>query len=306
MSNISAMRESVTNNASTGANGMSEVANAELSCYGVFRKLETEDDARLVDDGAGGGECVMSRRHNHHHHRQHRHHRRSPTPPPSTTSASSTSTVELSPQEFAFAFGGSPVVVSATVGASTVDDDDDDDFDRRTYLVYDNDDGVGSDNSKGRHCCDTTTTTTAAADCRRCYRIGDLVWDDYGRGAGGIVDSTAGDPGTVGVKTAVALPFSHTPMGSTTKLVGLDAGTDDTPKVSETSVLYVFPPFLPFVSTLTIFPSFASRRRRIFSIIRRKKQPVLVGVKIENAHLPITTTCDECIYIYICDLRFHP
>jgi len=213
VSNISAMNISTTRTRAGGANGTSEVANDGLSCYGVFRKLELEDDDDLVDRGGdsvcgvGRAERVTGRR------------RRRPTPPP-PLSTSSSSTVELSPQEFAFAYVTAAAAVGA--GAADDDDDDDDDFDRRTYLVYDDVD---------RGCCDTTTTTTTttitAADHSRCYRIGDLIWDEYGCGAA-TVDATGGDLRAVG---GAAAPFSHTPMGSTTKLVGLDTSSDDTPKV---------------------------------------------------------------------------
>jgi len=204
------MNISTTRARAGGANGTSEVANAGLTCYGVFRKLEPEDDDDLVDRG-GDSVCGVGRA-------ERVTGRRRPTPPPPPPlSTSSSSTVELSPQEFAFAY----VAAAAAVGAGAADDDDDDDdFDRRTYLVYDD---VGS---VDRGCCDTTTATTAA-DHSRCYRIGDLIWDEYGCSAA-TVDVTGGDLRAVG---GAAAPFSHTPMGSTTKLVGLDASSDDTPKV---------------------------------------------------------------------------
>ncbi|XP_025418408.1 sodium-dependent nutrient amino acid transporter 1 isoform X2 [Sipha flava] len=247
VSNISAMRGK-HETATAGTTAASEVANAELSCYGVFRKLEPDDEERgggggdggcgggvvvVVDGrvGSGGGECVIAGR---------RPPPRLSVPPPPGTA--------FSPQEPAFAH-----VTTAADDDRDLDYDrehehrdccdgyyDDGDFDRGTYSVYNH-----------CYCCDaatgtdapstaTTTTTgpTSAADHRGCCcprgdelsDFGPVAWDCD-------CDCSAVTAGTTitgdlrGVGGAAAAPFSHTPMGSTTKLVGIDANSDDTPKI---------------------------------------------------------------------------
>lgn len=214
VSSISAMRGKHESSAKvSSAAGISEVANTEPSCYGVFRKLEPDD----CGSGGTGVERVTAGR--------------PPLPTTATTNA-------FSPQE--------PALAYVTVAA--VDDDDYDygdccdcgDFDPGTCSVYT---GGGSSS-----CCDTTTTTAAtgttpsaaakadvastASHHRLCclyeYRLCDFVWDSYSCPAttAVVVGTTADDLRRVGGAVA---PF--TPMGSTTKLVGIDANSDDTPKV---------------------------------------------------------------------------
>lgn len=187
----------------------SEVASAEMLCYGVFRKLEPDGGG----DGDGdGGEHITAGR-----------------PPPPISS--------VSPRVSA--------CVYATAAADHDHDDDNDDnddndndrdhddcdyvccnFDRGTYSVY---------------VCDTataiTTSSTVTADVvsaggRDDSGLSDfggaVVWDDYDYccGAATAVGTTVDLRGG-----SAPAPFSHTPMGSTTKLVGIDANSDDTPKV---------------------------------------------------------------------------
>lgn len=221
VSSISAMRgkHESSANASSAA-GMSEVASAE-TCYGVFRKLEPDD---YYDGGGARVERVIAGR----------------SPPLQSTTTTTTTTIAFSPQEPALAY----------VTASVADDDYDDndygdccdygDFDPGTCSVYT---GGGSSS-----CCDTTTTTAATAAtpigaakidvassavhhrscCLHEDRLCDFVWDGYGCPAttAVVVGTTADDLRRIGGAVA---PF--TPMGSTTKLVGIDANSDDTPKV---------------------------------------------------------------------------
>lgn len=227
---------------SSATAAVSEVANAELSCYGVFRKLEP-------DGGDGGGGVEPSRV------IAGRPPPRLPAlPPPPTTTT--TLPIAFSPQETA-----SPYVTAIVA----VDYDDDGyghhrgvygnyddvygDFDRDTFSVYDDYGGV---------CCDTvvaisshgtaaaaaspnvTTTATTktgpppTATGRRRHRDDDVpndfvavVWDDYGCPPAAATGDLRG-----AVAGGAAAPFSHTPMGSTTKLVGIDANNDDTLKVN--------------------------------------------------------------------------
>lgn len=241
-----------------GTAAASEVANAELSCYGVFRKLEPDDegrgegvggggggggdvvvvvDGRVVCGGGGGGECVIAGR---------RPPPRLSVPPPPGTA--------FSPQEPAFAH-----VTAAADDDRDHDHDhdhdyerehehrdccdgyyDDGDFDRGTYSVYN--DCYCCDAAIGTDAPSTATTTTtgpaSAADHRGCCcprgdelsDFGPVVWDCDCDCSAATADTTiTGD--LRGVGGAAAAPFSHTPMGSTTKLVGIDANSDDTPKV---------------------------------------------------------------------------
>jgi len=56
---------------------------------------------------------------------------------------------------------------------------------------------------------------------------GAVAWDEYDYCCS---VATAVET-TVDLRGGAAAPYSHTPMGSTTKLVGIDANSDDTPKV---------------------------------------------------------------------------
>lgn len=233
VSNISAMR---CKHDSSATAAQSEVASAELSCYGVFRKLETgDDDVGRAGDGScfeGGGE---------------RHRRRviAGRLSPSRLPVSPSSTV-FSPQE--------PAFVYVTAAAAAVDADDevyavDGDFDQRTYSVYDCDDYAanGSCQYAATTVTSSTATTNTTASCAvgRCSRDEDLLsdfgavaWDDYDCPAtAAVVGITTADLRVVG---GAAVPFSHTPMGSTTKLVGIDANNDDTPNVSS-AFCFCFP-----------------------------------------------------------------
>lgn len=260
LSNISPRRESAT--AKTAAAASSEVACAELSCYGVFRKLEP-------DDYSGGGERVIVGR---------------PRRPRRDGGA-------FSPQEPALTYA-TPTTTTAAGNRddsdsdsdgygrrgrdADADDADDDLFEPGTYSVYDCDSS----------CCDASTAAAAAAattDTTTCSSLASASdattttgpprststagrrprgtagresatsdfgaaaasWDDRngdGFGAGcpaGValqdtaVAATTADTrgGGVVVGGAAGAPFSHTPMGSTTKLVGIDANSDDAPKV---------------------------------------------------------------------------
>ncbi|KAL5240353.1 hypothetical protein ACI65C_007763 [Semiaphis heraclei] len=195
VSNISAMRGK--NESSTHA--LSEVASAEMSCYGVFRKLESV---------GGRGERITAGR-----------------PPPSRLPVavpSQPQTTSVSPRVSAFAYG-----------TGTADDDDHDDhydccnFDRETYSVY------GCDTATAFTTSTTATVTTDGASTvgRDDSGLSDLggavAWDDYDYCCS---VATAVDT-TVDLRGGAAAPYSHTPMGSTTKLVGIDANSDDTPKI---------------------------------------------------------------------------
>lgn len=245
VSNISSTMRRETSTARAVA---SEVA-TERSCYGVFRKLEPDDD-RSGGGGSGGsdggsgssghraGGVVGEPR------------RRvvttdtpsSPVPPPPS----------FSPQELANAYG---TVDGVEVSCGNDDIDDDDYGDRAaTYTVY----CCGGDttpvttvDSRTTSATTATTTTGVASAPGGCCHLNDYdrddyaltfdipVWDDGVRGHAAVpttvvsiknfaTDITGGD---LRVSGGAAAPFSHTPMGSTTKLVGIDANSDDTPKV---------------------------------------------------------------------------
>jgi len=195
VSNISAMRGKNESTIMTPTHRLSEVASAEM-CYGVFRKLESV---------RGGGERITAGR-----------------PPQSRLSVAvqSPPTTPVSPRVSAFAYN-----------TAAADDDDDDhdccNFDRETYSVY------GCDTATAVTTSTTATVTTDAAstggrdDCGLSDFGGAVAWDDYDYccSAATAVDTT------VDLRGGSAAPFSHTPMGSTTKLVGIDANSDDTPKV---------------------------------------------------------------------------
>lgn len=218
---------------------VSEVANAELSCYGVFRKLEP--------DGGGGGGGAEPRRVI-----AGRPPPRLPAlpPPPSTPPPPSPPPIPTTTLPTAFSPQETASPYATTAVAVDYDDDGYDghhgdydvygDFDRDTFSVYDDNGGV---------CCDTiaaatstpnaTTTITTktgplpSATGRR-YRddddvpndFGAVVWDDYGSPPAAVTGDLRG-----AVAGSAVSPFSHTPMGSTTKLVGIDANNDDSPKV---------------------------------------------------------------------------
>ncbi|VVC40245.1 Hypothetical protein CINCED_3A018596 [Cinara cedri] len=231
VSNISAMR---CKHDSSTTTTVSEVANAELSCYGVFRKLEP-DDGGVVVGGAVPRRVTAGRPPP----------RLPALPPPPSTPPPPPLTAAL-PTAFIY-------------GEYDIDDVDDDDvygdFDRDTYSVYDDDyvRGVCCDtvaaaiSSRGitalpAACANITTTKTGpqppSSNGRR-YRdddddgdvvpkdFGVVVWgDDYGCSPAAATGDLRG-----AVAGGAAAPFSHTPMGSTTKLVGIDANNDDTPKI---------------------------------------------------------------------------
>ncbi|XP_060870233.1 sodium-dependent nutrient amino acid transporter 1-like isoform X1 [Metopolophium dirhodum] len=194
VSNISAMRSKNESTMMTPTRGLSEVASAEMSCYGVFRKLESV---------RGGGERITAGR-----------------PPQSRLSVAvpSSPITPVSPRVSAFAY--------VTAAA---DDDDHDccNFDRETYSVF------GCDAATAVTTSTTATVTTDAAstggrdDCGLSDFGGAVAWDDYDYccSAATAVDTT------VDLRGGAAAPFSHTAMGSTTKLVGIDANSDDTPKI---------------------------------------------------------------------------
>lgn len=200
----------------TAASAMSEVASAELTCYGVFRKLEPDTDNN--DDVSGGGVRVTAGR-----------------PPPPLPAAAAAS---FSPQQPSFAFG--------TVAAEN-DADDYSDFDRGTYTVYDRCSDCGGTTATAITRTTTTTTTTAASTAGGLSYSEDglsdfVVWDDRfdcPATAAVVQDITTGDLRNV-VGGAAGVPFSHTPMGSTTKLVGIDANSDDSSKVRTLSSRLVF------------------------------------------------------------------
>jgi len=195
VSNISAMRGKNESTMMTSSRAPSEVASAEMSCYGVFRKLEP----------VGGVERITAGRPPQ---------SRLPVPPPISP---------VSPRVSAFA--------CATAAA---DDDHDDEnldhdccnFDRETYLVY------GCDAATAITTTSTTVTTDAASTGGRDESGlsdfgGAAAWDEYDYCCtAAIAVGTTAD-----LRGGAAAPFSHTPMGSTTKLVGIDANSDDTPKV---------------------------------------------------------------------------
>lgn len=195
VSNISAMRCKNESTMMTPTRGLSEVASAEMSCYGVFRKLESV---------RGGGEQPIAAG-------------RPPQSPRLSVAVPSPSITPVSPRVSAFAY----------VTAAADDDHDHDfcNFDRETYSVY------GCDTATA---VTTSTTATDAAstggrdDCGLSDFGGAVAWDDYDYccSAATAVDTT------VDLRGGAAVPFSHTPMGSTTKLVGIDANSDDTPKVT--------------------------------------------------------------------------
>lgn len=192
VSNISAMRGKNESTMMTPTHGSSEVASAEM-CYGVFRKLESV---------RGGGERITAGR-----------------PPQSRLSVAvqSPPITPVSPRVSAFAY----------VTAAADDDHDCCNFDRETYSVY------GCDTATAVTTSTTATVTTDAAstggrdDCGLSDFSGAVAWDDYDYccSAATAVDTT------VDLRGGSVAPFSHTPMGSTTKLVGIDANSDDTPKV---------------------------------------------------------------------------
>ncbi|XP_050421694.1 sodium-dependent nutrient amino acid transporter 1-like isoform X2 [Adelges cooleyi] len=177
---------------------VSEVAVTERSCYGVFRQLEPDDGGdRPVDFIAG----------------------RSPQPPSPPVSAD-----RLSPREHAFAYGTDCCV------------NDCDDDDRDTFSAYC--DTVVTNNSVAASAAGGTTT----GGCEDDDGLSDLdtvVWDEYDYTATTRTPSVAANLATdTAVNTAdpraggaAAAPYSHTPMGSTTKLVGIDTSSDDTPKI---------------------------------------------------------------------------
>lgn len=208
VSNISAMRgKNESTMMTSSSRAPSEVASAEMSCYGVFRKLEP------VGSGDGGGERITAGR-------QPRQSRLF-VPPISS----------VSPRVSAFA-----------CATAVADDDHDDDvntdhdccnFDRETYLVY------GCDAATAITTTSTTVTTDAASTGGRDESGlsdfgGAAAWDEYDYCC--TADIAVGT--TVDLRGGAAAPFSHTPMGSTTKLVGIDANSDDTPKVR--TYLYSF------------------------------------------------------------------
>jgi len=166
----------------TSTPALSEVACAEMSCYGVFRQLEPI---------GGGGERIIAGK------------------PPQPISS-------VSPRVSAF------VCATGVVDNYCDDRDDHDDheccnFDRDTYLVY------GFDTA-------TVTTDAASTGGRDESGLSDfggvVAWDDYDSGSAATTVGT-----TVDLRGGATAPFSHTQMGSTTKLVGIDANSDDTPKV---------------------------------------------------------------------------
>ncbi|XP_016655699.1 sodium-dependent nutrient amino acid transporter 1 isoform X2 [Acyrthosiphon pisum] len=193
VSNISAMRGKNESTMMTPTRGLSEVASAEMSCYGVFRKLESV---------RGGGERITTGR-----------------PPQSRLSVAvqSPPITPVSPRVSAFVY----------VTAAADDDHDCCNFDRETNSVY------GCDAATAVTTSTTATVTTDAAstggrdDCGLSDFGGAVAWDDYDYccSAATAVDTT------VDLRGGAAAPFSHTPMGSTTKLVGIDANSDDTPKI---------------------------------------------------------------------------
>jgi len=194
VSNISAMRCKNESTMMTPTRGLSEVASAEMSCYGVFRKLESV---------RGGGERITAGR-----------------LPQSRLSVAvqSPPITPVSPRVSAFAY----------VTAAADGEHDCCNFDRETYSVY------GCDAATAV----TTSTTDAASTggrdvCGLSDFGGAVAWDDYDYccSAATAVDTT------VDLRGGAAPPFSHTPMGSTTKLVGIDANSDDTPKVRTQSRL---------------------------------------------------------------------
>lgn len=210
---------------------VSEVASAELLCYGVFRKLEQDDndgggggvggggddddddDRGCVDGGCGGGgggsNRVIAGRPP-----------RSPVPPP----------IAFSPHEPSTGY------VVVTDAAAATDDDRhrhyhcDIDFERDTTTSY---------SAYSDCCCGTATATTTTADNRSYLdddgggRLNDFgVWHDDRRRYDYPAVAITGELRGAAAGGAAGAPFSHTPMGSTTKLVGIDANSDDSPKVS--------------------------------------------------------------------------
>lgn len=193
VSNISAMRCKNESTSMTSSRALSEVASAEMSCYGVFRKLETVH---------GGGERITADR-----------------PPQSRppVAVPSPPVTSVSPRVPAFVY----------VTAAADDDHDSCNFDRETYSVY------GCDTATAVTTSTTATVTTDAAstggrdDCGLSDFGGAVAWDDYDY----CCSAATAVETTVDLHRGAAAPFSHTPMGSTTKLVGIDANSDDTPKV---------------------------------------------------------------------------